>query len=798
MLTCCGILLLTINLKAQKADNGILTATVFDPLNKPVGGATVILKSKIDSTITFHTTSESDGSFLLDHIPMGLFTIFISHINASPLSIDSIFFRKERNDFNLGDIVLKAKNNTNLQEVIVYAEKPLISSKEGNITFNVAESALSAGSNAGELLANVPLVTKDPNGKVLVRGKEPKILIDDKPVELNMQQLQDLLESMPGSSIEKIEVMTNPPPQYANEQGGVINISLKKGKLTKTGRIAFSTGSRGEEAVSANYTYKKNKLSINANGGIGFSKFKSNSISTRTNIYTDSTTKFSTTSNNRSNNLRPNGRLGLDYDFSKNSNLSIALQYFQGDQQSKGNTQFENYNAGQKLYKLSTRSVYAVTNSYSPGFTAGYVLRSKKPGQVLRITTGYNYNYNKATRDYLQSFLNPDRSPTGKDSTSTQVSNSTIHNMDLRLNYDKPIVAKKTFLSIGGYIIYTSNHTLSQASYLDKTTQLYTIIKPLLNDFIFNQSVINERASIRQIFLHKLVATIGTSLEHTRFHFTFNITGTPVKNGYDTWLPFANISKIWARDVSATFSYRRTIRRPGIVELNPTIDVTDPYNIRYGNANLQPSTVDNFDAVIGKAKTGQFMNMGIGYNRVKNIFSQIRTLLDSNRTQRTYENISGRQEYEISTWNGYTISKMIKVNLSASYIFNQYSQHDKVVNRYRDGASITSNFSITIIPNDVWNIAGSFNLNKFASPQGYARWNTSMNISAMRRLLNKRLSIGINLIDPLLQQKNASFTYGAKYTLETYGITHTRNFRLNISYNLTKPPKKKIPLPKRK
>jgi outer membrane receptor for ferrienterochelin and colicin len=49
-------------------------------------------------------------------------------------------------------------------------------------------------------------------------------------VELNLQQLQDLLESMPGSSIEKIEVMTNPPPQYANEQGGVINIVTKKVK----------------------------------------------------------------------------------------------------------------------------------------------------------------------------------------------------------------------------------------------------------------------------------------------------------------------------------------------------------------------------------------------------------------------------------------------------------------------------------------------------------------------------------------------------------------------------------------
>ena len=54
---------------------------------------------------------------------------------------------------------------------------------------------------------------------MVVKGKELKILIDDKPVELNAQQLQGFPESMPGSMIERIEVMTNPPAgQYANEQ----------------------------------------------------------------------------------------------------------------------------------------------------------------------------------------------------------------------------------------------------------------------------------------------------------------------------------------------------------------------------------------------------------------------------------------------------------------------------------------------------------------------------------------------------------------------------------------------------
>src|SRR5204862_956098 len=156
--------------------------------------------------------------------------------------------------FNLTDITLKPTSAENLGEVIIYAEKPLIQSKDGNITFNAGESAIAAGSNASDLLNNVPLVSKTPDGKITVRGKEPKILIDDKPVELNLQQLQDLLESMPGSSIEKIEVMTNPPPQYANEQGGVINIVTKKGKVGKTGRLSLSAGTRGEASVNGNYT----------------------------------------------------------------------------------------------------------------------------------------------------------------------------------------------------------------------------------------------------------------------------------------------------------------------------------------------------------------------------------------------------------------------------------------------------------------------------------------------------------------------------------------------------------------
>jgi len=775
----------------QKTEYGILTGNILDIKNKPLEAATLQLNSFLENGTKKSVQTDKGGEFGFSEIPFGYYKLIISYTGYQTLTIDSIWFRPERYDFNLNDITLQQSNTGNLEAVIIYAEKPLVQSKDGNITFNAGESALAAGSNASELLSSVPLVSKDPDGKITVRGKEPKILIDDKPVELNLQQLQDLLESMPGSSIEKIEVMTNPPPQYANEEGGVINIVTKKGKVGVSGRLSATAGTRGQISYNGNLNYRKQGLAMSVNAGAAHNRFEGNGYSIRNNIYVDSSNYFNTTNEYTNKNFRPNLRVNIDYDINKNNLLRFTFNYNQNSYDNSNQTEYRNINRWNELWKLSQRSIFSRGDNYSPNFNMSYTWKGK-PGETIKILSGAAYSKNDNDRDYYQVFLNPDYTLTGKDSTQQQLNETKLNSFYGRAGYDKMLENKKTFISAGVAYSRSNNSIIVDASYKKLPEGTMEKLDVLSNNFKFHQTVSSIRVSVKQIVASNFSISAGSTFEKTDIWFELLKESRDVKNNYWTWLPFANINKSWTDKLNLTVSYRRTIRRPGINELNPTIDFSDPYNVRFGNENLEASTVHNFDFVAGKTKSKYFLNIGMGYNIVQDVFSQVRTLLPDGKTQITWENISGRKEYEISSWNGVTLTKKLRVNANATFVYSRYSEFDKTVRKFRDGGSFTSNLNAVYTIRDVWNISGRFNLNRFGNPQGYTRWSTSMNVGAQKKFFDKRLTVTINVIDPFVNQQRRIFTYGPNFNHESYSETMTSNIRVSVAYSFVKKPRKPI------
>ncbi|MGE5519191.1 MAG: outer membrane beta-barrel protein [Candidatus Dadabacteria bacterium] len=792
-----GVLSALLLIYSSYAQVGSFRGTVLDESSKPLAGASVqairhpdSLSSVNTSPTTFTVVSDKEGDFTISDLPLGYYQLKVSHVGLQTTTLDSIYVRTERFDFNIGEIILKQSTGSSLDEVVIYAEKPLIQSKDGNITFNAAESPLANSSNASDLLTNVPLVSKDPDGKLLVRGKEPKILIDDKPVELNMQQLQDLLESLPGSSIEKIEVMTNPPAQYANEQGGVINIVTRKGTVGVSGRVTVYTGSRGEQGANAGFNYRKQGLVLSANVGGVKNQFDGYGYSIRQNIYRDSSNHFNTNNDYSNSTIRPNVRLSADYDLNKFHSFNVVFQYNYNDFNNNSLTYYRNLNRYDDIYKLSNRTLGSNGYSLSPNLSLNYTLRTKVPGEILRIYTTTTLSNNLTDKIYYQQFFNPDFTFNGLDSSQKQLTDNKTLGYTVRVAYDRPLKNKKTSVSLGSFLSRSQSTIKTDATYKRKTDGSELPMDALSNHFIFHQDITNLRASVKQLINQNFSVSAGLSGEQTGINFDLIKAGADTSNGYWTLLPFANINKTWKDILNVSLAYRRTIRRPGINELNPTIDFSDPYNTRFGNPQLEASSSDNFDLVVGRTKNSFYANLGMGYNIVKNIYSQIRTLQPDGKTQITWQNISGRKEYEISSWSGYTINRKLRLNLSASYTYNEYSDFDKQTRKYRNGGSLTSSISSSYTYKDLYSATGNFTVNRFANPQGSVRSTLSMNLGVQARVLKKKVTIALNTIDPFIQQKNHVFTYGTNFNLESFSSTQTKNYRVSLSYNLTKSKKK--------
>jgi hypothetical protein len=120
------------NLLAQKAP-GIIAGNILDASNqKALPQATVVLRSMKDSLLHYAVISDKNGGFQIQNIPFGYYQLTISAIGYRSKQLDSIYFRMERYDFNLGDLLLSTQAEE-LTEVVIYAEKPLIESKNGMV-----------------------------------------------------------------------------------------------------------------------------------------------------------------------------------------------------------------------------------------------------------------------------------------------------------------------------------------------------------------------------------------------------------------------------------------------------------------------------------------------------------------------------------------------------------------------------------------------------------------------------------------------------------------------------------------
>ena len=189
---------------------------------EPIEFATIALYKTADHTLFTGGITDTKGAFLIKNVPLGSYTFEMAYMGYVTVSRE---FVVEDADVNLGRIKLQP-DVKQLATVDVVYDRAAVDYKIDKRVVNVGQQLNALSGTAIDVLENVPSIKVDIDGNVSMRGSSSfTVLIDGRPTPLDAT---DALRQIPASSIENIEIITNPSAKYEPDgASGVLNIITK-------------------------------------------------------------------------------------------------------------------------------------------------------------------------------------------------------------------------------------------------------------------------------------------------------------------------------------------------------------------------------------------------------------------------------------------------------------------------------------------------------------------------------------------------------------------------------------------
>ena len=152
------------------------------------------------------------------------------------------------------------------QSVVVTASHLSAQTLVDRKVYDVTTDLQHDSGTASDLLNSIPSVDVDGDGTVSLRGDaNVLILVDGKPSALFAgSSAGENLQSIPATDIERIEVITDPPPQYKAEgAAGIINIITKRSHAAGlSGALQASVGAQGRYELGGSGAYAGGPLTV--------------------------------------------------------------------------------------------------------------------------------------------------------------------------------------------------------------------------------------------------------------------------------------------------------------------------------------------------------------------------------------------------------------------------------------------------------------------------------------------------------------------------------------------------------
>lgn len=774
-----------------------ITGKVVENVSKqPLEYATITFLNPKNPKAVAGGITNAKGEFDIE-INAGTYDIAIEFIS---FKISEIKGKKLSDDTNLGQIGLE-EDLTQLNEVVVRAEKTTVEIKLDKKVYNVGTDLMVKGGTVSDVLDNIPSVAVDADGTVSLRGNENvRILIDGKPS--NAINIAEALRQIPADAIEKVEVVTNPSARYDSEGGGgLLNIILKKGKNQGiNGTIIASAGDPESYGLSTNLNFKSEQFNLFTNIGYNYRTNPGNSLTNTEYLNEDGTVRGYT--DERRNNERMsegfNSSFGMDWFLDKTTTWTNSVSFRKNDGKNPDTVNYFRYDENHQFESTDSRFSDQISNSTNFEYATNLTKKFKKDGHKLTVDASFSQN----------------RDNDGSDITSNlfeQTSNAQKQNRNtIQTDYVLPFGKASQFeLGYKGDF----NKLLTDYKVGRIENGVYTPNNQFTNILEYNEQV-NALYTQFGTKIDKFSILLGMRWEDSKIDINQLATNDYNTKKYNSFFPSAVFAYEISDQSSLSLSYSRRISRPRGRQINPFSNYSSNINIFKGNPDLNPAFSDAVDLGYLKRWSKLTFNTSMYLNKTTDSFQFIRResgeFVDGTPVILTTPiNLATEYRFGFEFTLNYSPYKWWKLNSNFNFFRNE-TQGDFSYTNSQTNALITQNFdniayswftrltSKVTLPYKIdWQTNVTYN-GAQKNAQGRSLGNLSANLGFSKDVLKDKGTIALNVQDVFNSRKRI-FETEIPGVLNSYSEMQwrVRTINLSFTYRFNKKKGEKEKQPKR-
>jgi outer membrane cobalamin receptor len=633
---------------------GSVSGKVLDSSTKhAIEYANVVVFSQRDSSMVTGGVTDENGLFRLKLKRSGRFYVEFRFIGYDTERIETTI-KPDILNVDLGEIFIHP-SSVILENVVVEGERSPVTYQIDKKVISPDQMQTVISGNAADILANVPSVQVDIEGNVSLRGSQRfTVLIDGRPSVLDAQ---DALQQIAASSIDKIEIITNPSAKYDPEgTTGIINILLKKNTSKGlNGNVNANAGMHDSYGGDFLINYQSNGIKTNIS--FDYNRRFSPGDRTQNNIYflENNTSTINSVGDINRGRIRYEGRGGIEFSLGRSDVLSFGVRVGRRKGQRTGNqnyTQFSDQEPEELNYLgITDRSragtYYALNSNYVHTFGAeGHQLL----GEVF--FSNQNSDENTTTSEFDEGIQFSGRQ-TKEFGPSTDFRG--------KLDYTLPFHELSKFEA--GY--------QGQVDLSEETNELYEF-NPGNGEYEYQSEYSNINQYTRSE--HALYSIYSNKILDIHFQgglraeYTYRTIEVPTQNesfNIDKvdYFPSFHTSYKFSEDATLMASYSRRIDRPRGWALEPFPTWIDANNVRSGNPDLQPEFIDSYETGIQAILGEVSVSSEIYYRITKNKIEFIRTIVDEDVTLTTFENVGKDYSLGAEVMFNFNLFQFWNVNL---------------------------------------------------------------------------------------------------------------------------------------